>query len=299
LKSKNTAIPLLTSLFFSGSYVAAKYTTSDLGPLTTSFLRYAVALLFLCCLLFRSKRLSLKIERKDIFLLFILGLSGIVGYHYFFLLALRYTQVANTAIINAASPILTALTAALFIGERLQSKNYAGILLAFLGVVILLARGSVNNLLTLNVNIGDAIMLLATLSWVIYALIVKKLVTKYSSFVITFFATLFGVVLLFFLALSENLVDQIRHVSSSSVYAILYMGICASGLGYLLYNLSIREIGPTRTSSFVYSLVPVLVSFLSLFFFRQTITFTMISSMGLILIGLRFMLKENTTDRHS
>lgn len=253
----------------------------------------------MCCLQFRSKKSSLKFERKDFFLLFLLGLSGIVGYHYFFLLSLRFTEVANTAIINAASPILTAIAAALFIGERLQGKNYAGVFLAFVGVVILLARGSVTNLLTMNVNIGDAIMLLATLSWVIYTLIVKRLITKYSGFAITFYATLFGVILLFSLALTENLVDHIRHVSASSVVAVLYIGICSSGLGYLLYNLSIREIGPTRTSSFVYSLVPILVSFLAFLFFRQSVTFVMISSMGLILVGLRFMLRENTAHRHS
>ncbi len=68
------------------------------------------------------------------------------------------------------------------------------------------------------------------------------------------------------------------------------MGICGSGLGYLLYNLSIREIGPTRTSSFVYSVIPIIVAVLALLFFAQTITLVMVASMALILIGLRMML---------
>ena len=223
---------------------------------------------------------------------FLLGLSGIVGYHYFFLLSLRYTVVANTAIINAASPILTAMAAAVFIKERLIGKNYAGVILAFMGVIVLLVRGSLANLLGMNVNIGDALMLLATLSWVVYALVVKRLVDKYSGFTITFYATLFGVVLLFLLTLSEDFAHQIQRISASSIYAVLYMGVCSSGLGYLFYNLSIREIGPTRTSSIVYSLVPMLVALLALLFFDQSITWVMICSMALIIAGLNFVLVD-------
>ena len=37
-------LPLLTSLLFAGSFVAGKYTTVELGPLTTSLLRYVIAL---------------------------------------------------------------------------------------------------------------------------------------------------------------------------------------------------------------------------------------------------------------
>jgi drug/metabolite transporter (DMT)-like permease len=68
------------------------------------------------------------------------------------------------------------------------------------------------------------------------------------------------------------------------------MGVCGSGLGYLLYNSSIREIGPTRTSSFVYSVIPLIVAVLALIFFQQPITPIMIVSMIFILIGLRMML---------
>jgi drug/metabolite transporter (DMT)-like permease len=288
---KKILYPLNTSLLFSGSYISAKYTTVDLGPLTASLLRYSVALIFLSFFLFHYRISSLRVKRKDLVKLLFLGLSGIVWYHYFFLLSLRYTEVANTAIINASSPILTGIMAAVFIKERLQFKNYAGVAGAFVGVIILLIRGSIHNLIGMKMNVGDAIMLLAVFSWVVYALIVKTLIRKYSGFTITFYASLFGVVLLSFLALSENVSEQVRNISSASLFGVLYMGICASGLGYFLYNLSIREIGPTKTSSFVYSLVPILVAILAFLFFRQPITLVMVSSMILIFIGLRFIIK--------
>lgn len=290
--SKRIVFPLTTSLLFSGSYISANYTTLDLGPAAASLMRYSVALLFLCAMLFRYRLSSLRIERKHIIRLGVLGLSGIVGYHYFFLLSLRYTQVANTAIINASSPILTGIAAALFIRERLSRKNYVGVVIALIGVIILLTRGSIRNIVDLKINIGDAIMLLATLSWVVYALVVNGLLNSYSSYTLTFYATLFGVVFLSILALREGVIGQIRAMSITSLWAILYMGVCASGLGYLLYGLSIREIGPTRTSSFVYSFVPILVTILAFLFFRQPITAVMLSSILFIVVGLRLILKE-------
>jgi drug/metabolite transporter (DMT)-like permease len=283
-------LPLMTSVLFAGSYVAGKYTTLDLGPLTTTLLRYLIALLFLSGLLLHYKRSALALRARDIAPALLLGLFGIVGYHYFFFLSLRYTEVANTAIINALSPVFTSVAAAVLIKERLSRRNYAGVLVAFFGVLLLLSRGAIDTILDLRFNRGDLLMLLSVISWMVYALLIRTMLDRYSGFTLTFYATLFGVVMLLFLAPQEAPLENIREISRASLLSVVYMGIGGSGLGYLLYNLSIREIGPTRTASFVYSVIPLIVAVLALLFFQQPITPIMIASMILILLGLRMML---------
>ena len=283
-------LPLMTSALFSGSYIAGKYTTLDLGPLTTTLLRYFIALLFLSSLLLHYKGSALNLRKRDIVPALLLGLFGIVGYHYFFFLSLRYTEVANTAIINALSPVLTSVAAAIVIKERLSRGNYAGVLVAFLGVLILLSRGDIDTILAFRFNKGDLLMLLSVGCWVVYALLIRTMLDRYSGFTLTFYATLFGVLMLLFLAPQEAPLGEIQKISRASLLSVIYMGICGSGLGYLLYNLSIREIGPTRTSSFVYSVIPLIVAVLALLFFQQPITLIMIASMVLILVGLQMML---------
>jgi len=81
---KRILFPLITGLVFSGSYIAGKYTTVDLDPLTTTLARFAIALVFLTMLLIHSPVRSLRIAIKDLPALLFLGLTGIVGYHYFF-----------------------------------------------------------------------------------------------------------------------------------------------------------------------------------------------------------------------
>ena len=287
-------LPLVTSLLFAGSFIAGKYTTADLGPLTTSLLRYIVALIFLTSLAI-TKRLSLTIDLPDLRKLILLGLFGIVGYHYFFFSALRHTEVADTAIINALSPIITALMAALFLKERLTSRNYLGIAVAVVGALVLLTKGQMQNLLKFKVNLGDGLMLLAVINWAIYALLVKRLSEKYSGFCLFFYATLFGVIMLIGLAYTEHWTQHIDSISMASFWSLIYMGAVASGIGYLLYTLSIGKIGPTRTSSSVYSLVPIFVAVLALLFFDEPITAIMMISVAGILLGLHLMMVPRTS----
>lgn len=291
-------VPFFASLFLAGSYVAGKYTTIDLGPLTASFLRYAVALVFLAVLVMRSGNGTLKANRRDHVKFFCLGLTGIVGYHYFFFSALRHTEVTNTAIINGLSPVVTGLMAAGLIKERMGLWNYIGILLAFIGVLLLLIKGRLENLLGLNFAVGDLLMLCAVFCWAVYALLVKNLQNKYSSLTITFFSALYGTGLLFFLAFTDDLYGSLLKISWLSAGSILYMGIFASGAGYLLYNQSIRQIGPTKTSSFVYGVVPILVAVLSWLFFREPVTTAMLISAAMIIAGLQMMLKGIDGQRH-
>jgi drug/metabolite transporter (DMT)-like permease len=257
-------LPLATSLLFAGSFIAGKYTTVDLGPLTTSLLRYLVALIFLA-LLAAVTRSSLRVRSRDIRKLLLLGLFGIVGYHFFFFSALRQTEVANTAIINALSPIVTGLMAAVFLRERLSRRNYAGVVFAVAGAV---------------------------LNWAAYALLIKKLSNRYTGLCLFFYAVLFGTIMLLALAFTEGWIRQIESISTASLWSIIYMGAAASGIGYLLYTVSIGRIGPTRTSGLVYSLVPVFVAALALLFFGEPVTPVMMISAGAILLGLRLMMEQ-------
>ncbi len=287
---RSLILPLATSILFAGSFIAGKFTTADLGPLTTSLCRYLIALLFLSALIGHYKLNALKVARRDLAALGLLGLSGIAGYHYFFFLSLRYTEVANTAIINASSPVLTGFVASLLLGERLGWRNYLGIGLTFSGVVVLLTRADPNRIVDWQFNTGDLLMLMAVVCWVIYALLLKTLVTRYSSFTLTYYGVLSGVAILALLALVEQPFAQVSAMSAASWYSILYMGLFASGIGYLLYTYSVASLGPTRTAGAVYALVPVFVVVLAWLFFDQPITAPMMLSMTLILTGLRLIL---------
>lgn len=293
---RKNALPFITSFLFAGSFVAGKYTNVDLGPLTTTLLRYLIALLFLTCLLFKYGRASLKVLPRDLWRMFLLGAFGVVGYHYFFFSSLLYTDAANSAIINATNPIYTGTLAALFLGERLSLRNYLGVLVAMAGVLFLLVRGDLSMLAQFDFNRGEILMLLGVFCWVIYSLMVKPLSRSYSGFTITWYAALFGVGQLLFLVLLEQPVEQVQRLSTASILSLLYMGVLASGVGYYLFVVSIHQIGLTRTAGSVYSTVPIFVALLALLFFGEQVTWIMGASSLAIIVGLRFALTDKSAD---
>ncbi len=290
---RKISLPFLTGLAFSGSFIAAKYTTVDLTPLVTILLRYVIALLFFAALILARKERVFRVELRHVPVFIVLGLSGIVGYHFFFFASLHHTSVANTAIINGLSPVITGLMAALFIRERLSPTNWLGIVIALSGVLILVTKGNVVVLTGFDFNFGDLLMLTAVVCWSIYALIARRMLDRYSTLTVTFLASLFGVGVLILMVIPEDLPGQLGTISPESVWALLYMGIAASGFGYLLYNLSIKGLGPTRTSGFVYSTVPLLTGFLALIFFAEPVTITMLIATTLVIIGLQLTLRES------
>jgi drug/metabolite transporter (DMT)-like permease len=234
----------------------------------------------------------LRMAKGDMPACAMLGLFGIVGYHSLFFASLNYTSVGNTAVINAFNPAVTAVLAALFIRERLSWVNYGGVIIALAGVILVVTHGQVGSLIEGSINLGDLLMLAAVVSWAIYALVVKKLSRTYNSLALTFHAALFGLPMLVILSLIEHPFGRIMAMSSTVYWAVLYMGVVASGIGYLLYNLSIREIGPTKTSSMVYSIVPVTVAVLAALFFGEPITMIITASIVLVIVGLNFVLRQ-------
>ena len=108
----------------------------------------------------------------------------------------------------------------------------------------------------------------------------------------SYYGSLLGVAQLLLLAIPELRSGGIHPLSLPTVIGILYMGIAASGIGYLLFTLSIQRIGPAKSTSIVYSGVPVWVALLAWLFFQEPVTPWMLVSMALILLGLRTVLNK-------
>ena len=295
---QQSLLAVFTSLLFAGSFVAGRYTTDEMGPLLITLLRYIIASAFLSLLVIKKKEIGPRIGSASIadkLCLFGLGTFGVVGYHFFFFSSLRYTAVANSAIINAFNPVVTGFLAAVLLKEKLALKNYVGGAIAILGVLVLLTNGHLLSLFQLQFNVGDLLMLCAVLCWAVYSILLRHLGKTYSGLAMSYYGALLGVAQLLLLVIPEISHTGFPSPSLSSVLGIFYMGIGASGIGYLLFTLSTQRIGPTKSTSIVYSGVPVWVALLAWIFFQEAVTPWMIVSMGLILVGLRTVLQQPKT----
>ena len=251
---------LLAVCFWAGAFIAAKIGLRTASPLALTYYRFliGVACLFLYA---RFKGISLRIRPGDWGNMLLLGLVGMTGYHLLFFQSLRYTTAVKAAMIGATNPLMSALLAALFLGERLGGRRILMILTAFAGVLLTISNWHPGVLLHQGPGLGDLLMAAAVLCWATYAILVRRLVRRFDPIVTTFYSFLVCVLILTPFQGAETL--RIGLTSSRQGWlAILYMGVFPTFMGYLIQQQAIKHIGVSRAALFL-NLVPVLVMVLA------------------------------------
>src|SRR3989344_5990040 len=176
---------ILAHMIWGGNFVIAKITLQEFPTYTLAFLRFTLASLFLAPF-FLAETKKIKINKKDIPKLTLIGVLIITLNITFFLTGIQKTTAINASTLTLIIPMLSVLLGWWFLKEKVYLINLAGIGLGFAGAVILLG---LPQLLTGNVSpqilIGNILIILASIVWVIGAIVSKKILTKYSSLVVT------------------------------------------------------------------------------------------------------------------
>jgi drug/metabolite transporter (DMT)-like permease len=251
---------LLTCCFWAGAFIAAKIGLRTASPLALTYARFLIAV-FCLFLYARMKGISLRIGREAWWDMLVLGLVGMTGYHLLFFEALRHTTAIKAAMIGATNPLMTALLAALFLGERLSGRRILLILTALAGVLLTISNWQPAVLMRQGPGLGDLLMTCAVLCWACYAILVRRLVLRFNPIVTTFYSFLCCVLIL----TPFQAVETFRHglsIDAKGWLAIFYMGLFPTFIGYLVQQQAIKHLGVSRSALFL-NLVPVLVMVLA------------------------------------
>ena len=181
-------------------------------------------------------------------LLRILGLSclGISLYH----VCLNYGEVsvpAGTAsLIIASGPVITALLATRFGGERLNALGWLGTAISFSGV-LLIVLGSGQGL---SFARGALLILLAALATSIYFVFQKPLLRRMNPLHFTVWSLMLGTLpMLIFL---HGFAAQLRAAPLGAHLAVIYLGLFPSALAYLTWTFALSRVPASVTTSFLY-----------------------------------------------
>ncbi|MFT5721180.1 MAG: drug/metabolite transporter (DMT)-like permease, partial [Motiliproteus sp.] len=159
---------VLTTLFWAGNFVVARATHLSMPPLSLSFWRWLLALLILLPWV-APKLIS---ERALLFkhwkILLLLSVLGVVNFNSFIYLGLQYTTATNATLLQSVVPSLVMLLAVFLLGQRISRLQASGLALSLLGVLCIVLRGDLTQLLNLQINRGDLWVLTGMLSWSLY-----------------------------------------------------------------------------------------------------------------------------------
>ncbi|WP_169818534.1 DMT family transporter [Domibacillus iocasae] len=286
-KVKNNAYILLIfcTMFWGGNAVAGKYLAGSIPPVTISFMRLAISLLIILPILYPLFKREAPAARKNIKLLLILAITGVIGYNLFSYWAVNYTSAINSSLLNSTGPLLIFMLSYIVTGEKITKKFALSILLSLSGVMIVITRGSFERLVTFQFNAGDLIMLLAVTMWAVYSILLKSASHKMDIITIFGYSLLIGFALMIPGTLIELSVIPIEKLGSTEWIALLYLGIFPSIFSFLLWNRAIALIGPSRSSIFM-NLTPVFAALIAFFVLGEVITVPQILGGILVFIGV-------------
>lgn len=160
-----------------------------------------------------------------------------------------------------------------------------GIICVLFGVVLLLTKGEFNRLIHTSFSIGDIWMLIAAMAFAIYSVLLRKKPKPISVWSFQFTTYIIGVILLFPLMLIEQKSQPAVPLNLTAAYGILYGGIFASLVGFILWNKAVIAIGPVKAGMIYYTL-PIFSGGLGAVFLGEAMTVNHLYSTFLITSGI-------------
>ena len=244
---------LAVVVIWAGSFSVIKaLLDDDVAAGDIAILRYAIAAPGFAFILWRARGLP-GLTRGDAARIGVAGLLIVVGYHVFLNIGTRYTTAGIAALVVALAPAMT-LVFALTLGlDRIRSRHVAGLAVAFVGAAIAVAFGSGSELSFASAK-GPVIVLGAPLAFALYNVILKPLLGRHDLLALTAATSLVGIVGLVPLV-RRSTFETAANVSATDAALLVYLGVLATLLGYILWNVGLRGIGgrlglsSTRTRS--------------------------------------------------
>ena len=271
-----------TQFMWGATFVSTKVLLSYFLPSEVLFTRAVLA--FLALLLFYPHHLKLRDSKQELAFAGA-GLFGIVLYFMLENTALTMTYASNVGIIVACAPFFVSVIVSLFFKNEKPGKFfYIGFLIAMAGIILISLNGQKN----LHLNpLGDGLAFLAMISWGCYSALVKKISEwEYPTIAVTRRIYFYGIVFLIPVLLCQHASWKPEILTKPEVFSnFLFLGLCASALGFLLWNLSTKWIGAVKTSVYIY-VSPVVTVVLSMLVLHEKLTAASVAGSILIFIGL-------------
>ncbi len=272
------------TLLWSANFIIGKVALREFPPLLLGALRIGLAGIFLAPAYWRKTRATGGIwPPADLTLLAFLAACN-VGNQFLFLLGLRRTSVAHSALILGVGPIFVLLIAAAMGLERITLRKTAGMILALGGVAALAyqASGTAPTEATIT---GDTITAAACVLFSLFAVFGKKAAERHSTVAVNGFAYISGAVLLAPILLWQARGFSFGQVSAAGWTSLVYMALFPSVICYLIYYHALTHISASRVSAFIY-LEPVLATLMGVTFLGERISTSLVAGGTVIFTGV-------------
>lgn len=284
-KGYGTAAAILASIIWGLSFVAASMVLTTLPPVILAAVRFMIASAIYSPIIIWEYRRGNKPTVDDLKELALFGFLSISIYFWLQYTGVQYAGAGVSAVlVTGLMPVLTGLSGAVLLKEKLNIKRGFGVLLGLTGVALIaLPKLIVGNTDWLFV-IGVTCLLANAVCWSMYSTLSRRLMKKIGKpLMVTAYTTLWGMLFLLPLSLTSDW-GALSSLNLSQWWSILYLALICSAGGYFLWNYALSKTEAVKASVWLY-LEPVAAFIGAFALFGVVPTFLTMLGGAAILIG--------------
>jgi drug/metabolite transporter (DMT)-like permease len=280
----------VVQLLFGSLPVIAKIILPVIPPVALVGFRIGVTALAL--VIFQSLRGNCRLKEKgDYWKLAVLSLFGITFNQLLFVTGLSLTKAANTSLLAVTIPIFTITVGSLIGTETLRRYKVLGIVLAAIGVVLII--NPQRAAFSAETTMGDALIVLNSLSFGIYVATSKSVVTRNGAFRSMMWVFVFASLVCVPLGLWSFASIESLAITPLIWLLMLHIALMATAVPYLLNAWALARVDPSTLAVFIY-LQPLIGFLLAAAFLGEQIDATFIAAAALIFAGVFLVSKKFT-----
>jgi len=275
---------LLMAIIWGVNFPVIKAALAEIPPLAFNALRFPLAAITVFFILKARGRVTWP-ERRDLPAVIGLGILGNLVYQGFFIFGVDATLAGNASILLATIPIWT-----LVLSTRLRHESpgplvWVGVLATLGGMVMVVLGGNLTVAVRDATLRGDILMVGAAMTWATYTVSSRHLVWKYGPTPVAAWTLWVGSMGLVLLGLPSVLGLPVGDVSLMAWSGVVYAGVLAIGLAYVLWNRGIRRIGSSRAAAYQ-NLTPVVALLISWIWLREVPSPLQVTGAVVVLAGV-------------
>ncbi len=239
-----------------------------------------------------------KVDRKDYVRIFIASMLGFFLCQISFLIAIPEVTPMTSSIVSSLSPIYTMFIAAVAIKEPITVKKAGGVLISFVGIMILIFNSMHSAGATENSLRGILLMIVNGLSFALYLGIFKPLISKYSVCTFMKWIFLFSTLVSVPVSAGEIVSLEWSAVPGKLIAELGYLVFFATFVSYYLIPFGQQRLRPTLVSMYAY-IQPIIATGISICIGMDTLTWQKILSAVMVFAGVIIVSRSKSREQVS
>ena len=232
------------------------------------------------------------IERKDFLRIAFTALFGMCINMLMFFKGLQLSTPINSGVIVTLTPIIILILSAFFLKEKLTRFKFLGIILGFIGALLLILYGNSTKVINApNISFGNTMLLINAVSFGAYLVMVKPLTKKYSTVTLMKWMFLLGVIYTFPFTITEFIEVSWKALPFEAIWRISFVIVGTTFLTYMFNVFALKTLPATTIGAFTY-LQPIITIFYAVITGNDILDGVKILACLLVFLGVYLVSKK-------